>query len=206
MRTTASAKEHNVTKKSSSLDVLSQWSPPPVPVSSLLSSSFPRRWCLCQTGARRPYKAGVGGGGGGGCHNKQKQRGNPPKSNQEPLIHALNRDWVPWERLIQSGHRQPHMALQQFRRSPPPSFCSHLWTQLYQLIDDTIQFLQPCFFVFLISRTHYWASINDILSVDEQTVPFTPVTLHCQCTHALRCFSFSKGIKKDASTVQFKKR
>lgn len=38
---------------------------------------------------------------GGRCHNKQKQHSNPPKSNQEPLIHALNGDWVPWDWRIQ---------------------------------------------------------------------------------------------------------
>lgn len=50
----------------------------------------------------------------GRCHNKQKQHSNPPKSNQEPLIHALNGDWVPWEWLIQYGHRQHDRGLQQF--------------------------------------------------------------------------------------------
>lgn len=137
MHTAASAKEHNVMKKSSSLDVLSQWSPPPVPVSSFLSSSFPRRWCLCQTGARRPHKACVWGGKR--CHNKQKQRSNPPKSNQEPLIHALNRDWVPWERLIQSGHRHTWAFNNSGAFFSPLWFSSHLWTQPYQLKDDTIQ-------------------------------------------------------------------
>lgn len=76
----------------------------------------------------------------------------PPKSNQEPLIHALNRHWVPWERLIQSGHRQPRTGLRQFRLFfPLLSFCSHFWTQLYLLKDHAIHqpslsFYVPLFF------------------------------------------------------------
>lgn len=147
-------------------------------------------------------------GGGGACHNKQKQRSNPPKSNQEPLIHALNRDWVPWERLIQSGHRQPHMGLQKFR-----CFFFFLFplTVLFSPLDSALSAQRSssrlkvftAIFFFLIWRTHLWASINDILYVDEQSVPFTPVTLHCQSIRAPRCFSFSK---KDASTEQLKTR
>lgn len=37
-------------------------------------------------------------------------------------------------------------------------------------------------------------SVNDIL-VDEQSVPFTLLTLHCQCT----VLQFLKGIKKKTS-------
>lgn len=210
----ASAKEPNVMKKSSSLDILSPWSPPPVfclLVSVVLFSEEGGAFVRREQG--RPHKAG-GGVGGGGCHNKQKQRSNPPKSNQEPLIRALNSDWVPWERLIQSGRRQPRMGLGQFRRfffvvvivvvvvvCFPLSFCSHLWTQLYQLKDDPIQRPSLSFYSPLVfGRTHLWASIHAILSVDEQSVPFTPLTLHEQCARAPRCFPFSNGIRRDAST------
>lgn len=139
MCTTEDAKEHNVMKKSSSLDVLSQWSPPPGSVSSFLSSSLPRRWCLCQTGARRPQKAG---GGGGGHVTTNKNSAVTPRNLIRNHWFTL---WIETEYLESGSSSQAtDRHTRAFNNSdapphPPSSFCSHLWTRLYQFEDDMIQ-------------------------------------------------------------------
>lgn len=87
-----------------SLDGSSQWPPPPPPSPKFLSPRFslpPSEEVAPLSGRSTETSQSEGR-----CHNKQKQHSNPPKSNQEPLIHPLNGDWVPWEWLIQYDHRQ----------------------------------------------------------------------------------------------------
>lgn len=102
----------------------------------------------------------------GRCHNKQKRHSKPPKSNQEPLIHALNGDWVPWEWLIHWGHRQHDRGLYNSAGciGPYHSVLTFRLDAIYQLKDDTI--ITPNILGLFISLIHLCASINDSFSCD----------------------------------------
>lgn len=137
----------------------------PSPGSRLL---FGKKVALLSDGSKETSQSG------GRCHNKQKQRRNPPKSNQDPLIPALNRDWVPRERLIQAGGGLPDPAFP-IRRDSSSSFSSHLWT-----LSAPPWHHPAAHFNFLWPFLLFHVVISWIQGL------FRPLLLHSRCS---RCFS-----------------
>lgn len=132
----------------------------PPPTSCLLISLFlfPRRWCLCQKGARRPHKAG-----------------DDVTTNKNSIVALRNLIrshwfmlWMETEYLeIGSSNKAIDSKTWAFTIKPYSSlsFCSYLWTELHQLKDDTIHHCTSTLSSFFTSLIHLCVPQSMIFSV-----------------------------------------